>query len=147
MSSHVVTIRFPDGFVPTAKKNHQQPRFSRDGAFLGIQPGPKWRKQEPVIKQLIHEYINAYRVREVPEGNWFEAVVRYHVDKTLASKDRVVWEVWDLGPDTRPKSRRSRGLAQDATNIAAGLLDASEGLLYENDKRCKKLTVEIILEE
>ena len=147
MSSHVVTVKFPSGFIPTAKKNHQQPKFTRDGAFLGIGPGAKWRQQEPIIKGLIAEYINAYRIRAIPDGNWFEARVEYHVARVKAGEDQVIWEVWDLGPDERPKSRRARGLAQDATNIAAGLLDASEGLLYENDKRCKKLTVEIILEE
>jgi len=135
-------LRWTLDWVPVSKKN--RPRIVRFGNRISIRPSAAWGRDEKKLRALAWNLVRELEaaVPLIPGDHDFGAIVAHLVAKREAD-DEVLVEIYDLGPDGLPKGRR-RGTRRDIQNIPEGILDALQGTIYPDDKRCKALVVQRI---
>ena len=128
-------------WVPTAKKNRNRvtargPRCPSCGRakWVGIRPSAQAEADEEALG-LVAASLAARSTPAHPD-HAVRLQVTYQVGKS-PSADRVLIEVWDLGPDPGPRRARTR----DLDNLVQGIADAFQGHLYANDKQLSELNV------
>lgn len=133
-------------WVPTAKKNrHRIARYGRPCPVCGerkagIRASARSEADQEALA-LVAASLRGKAPYTPPTDHALSLRVAYLVSPR-AGLDRVLVELWDLGPEGPPSSPLlRRGRTRDLDNLVQGIADAFQGVLYANDRQIAELVV------